>query len=884
MRNEVQSSDRKEERVKLHLRVIALIGVIVPRRLRVDWKQEWKAELRYREMLLADWDKLNWKTKLDLLRRSLGAFRDALCLQPARLEDEMFQDLRFALRMLRNEPAFTAIAVLTLALGIGANTAIFSVVNAALLQPLPYAQADELVTIYNTPGGEARWPLSPRAYLNLKRRDSVSTDLAALSNKGWPANFTDGGEPERLQGFQVSADLFPLLGVAPQQGRAFLSEEDRPGKNRVVVLSHELWQRRFAADPRIVGQALTLNGDSYTVIGVMPADFRFLARTDLWTPLAFTATDENDNAGYLEVIGRRKSGVSFAQASAEVEVISREFENNPNSEVRTRLGIPQAMMTKEIRPMLLLLMGAVGFVLLIACANLANLLLARGNVRRRELAIRSALGASRFRVVRQLLVESALLAVVGGGIGLLLANWAIQFLASGLPEYLANANSRVALLKIDTTALSFTFALSLLTSVLFGLVPALQLSKFNLNETLKEGGRTGGSRSRLRSGLVVAEVALAMLLLVGGGLMIKSFWRLSRVNLGYEPAGVLTAKIDPSGTRYETFAGVTAFYQELLERVRVIPGMRDAGTINSLNAGFSFSIDEHPTLPPEQKPGASINQVSADYFRAMGIPLRAGRFFTDRDVKGTQPVVIIDETLAQRYFPDENPIGKHINGEFSRGAGNTSREIVGVVGGAKYWTLSREPNPHMYFSYLQENWWSMTLVVRAQSGEPMKLAAPIRAALTAIDKNQPIHSFKPLEAEVSELVAPQRFTTMLLAGFAAMAALLAGLGIYGVMSYAVTQRTQEIGIRMALGAQTRDVMKVVMRQGVILTVAGVTIGLTASLAITRVISDLLFGVEATDPATLVAITLLLLVVALVACFIPARRATRVDPIVALRYE
>ena len=871
-------------RFRFWLWLIRLIGVIVPRRLRADWRQEWEAELRYRETLMADWDKLNWKTKLDLLRRSLGGFWDALSLQPQRLEDEMFQDLRYGVRMLRKNPGFTAIAVLTLALGIGANTAIFSVVNAALLQPLPYAQADELVAIYNTPGGEARWPLSPRAYLNLKSRISVFTDVAALSNKGWPANFTDGGEPERLQGFQVSANLFLLLGIAPEQGRAFLSEEDRPGKNRVVLLSHELWQRRFAGDPRIVGQALTLNGDSYTVVGVMPADFRFLAKTDLWTPLAFTTVDENDNAKYLEVIGRRKSGVSFAQASAEVEAISREFVNNPSSEVRTLIGIPQAMMTKEIRPMLLLLMAAVGFVLLIACANLANLLLARGNVRRRELAIRSALGAGRFRVVRQLLVESALLAVVGGGIGLLLANWAIQFLASGLPEYLANANSRVALLKIDTTALSFTFALSLLTSVLFGLVPALQLSKFNLNEALKEGGRTGGSRSRLRSALVVAEVALAMVLLVGGGLMIKSFWRLSRVNLGYEPAGVLTAKIDPSGTRYETFASVTAFYQELLERVRVIPGVRDAGTINSLNAGFSFSIDEHPPLPPEQKPGASINQVSADYFRTIGIPLRAGRFFTDRDVKGAQPVVIIDETLAQRYFPGEDPIGKHINGEFSRGAGNTSREIVGVVGGAKYWTLSQEPNPHMYFSYLQENWWSMTLVVRAQSGEPMKLAAPIRGVLTAIDKNQPIHSFTPLEAEVSKLVAPQRFTTMLLAAFAALAALLAAIGIYGVMSYSVTQRTNEIGIRMALGAQARDVMKVVMRQGVILTVAGVTIGLAASFALTRVISDLLFGVEPTDPATLVAITLLLLVVALVACFIPARRATRVDPIVALRYE
>src|SRR4030095_8032971 len=375
---------RQTDRFRFWLWLIRVIGVIVPRRLRADWKQEWEGELRYRELLLADWDNLNWKTKADLLRRSLGAFWDALSLQPERLEDEMFQDLRYGARMLRKNPGFTVIAVVTLALGIGANTAIFSVVNAVLLQALPYPDADELVAIYNTVGGQSRWSLSPRAYLNLKSHEGISTDVAALSNKGWAANLTNSGEPERLQGFQISANLFPLLGIAPQQGRAFLSEEDRPGKNRVVVLSHELWHRRFSADPQIVGQPLTLNGDSYTVIGVMPVDFRFLTRTDLWTPLAFTAADENDNANYLEIIGRRKSGVSFEQAGAEVEAIAREFENTPPSEVSTVPAIPQAMMTKEIRPMLLLLMASVGFVLLIACANLANLLVARGIVRRRE--------------------------------------------------------------------------------------------------------------------------------------------------------------------------------------------------------------------------------------------------------------------------------------------------------------------------------------------------------------------------------------------------------------------------------------------------------------------------------------------------------------------
>jgi putative ABC transport system permease protein len=798
--------------------------------------------------------------------------------------ETLWQDVRYSLRMLRKNPGFTLIAVLTLALGIGANTAIFSVVNAVLLQPLPYASADQLVSIYNTPGGDMRWPLSPISFLNLKSHNSVFTDVAALSNKEWPANLTGMGEAERLQGFQVSANLFSLLGVAPQQGRAFLSEEDHPGSNRVVVLSNELWQGRFAADPQIIGKTLTLNGDPYTVIGVMPAGFRFFAKTDLWTPLAFTAADENDPAGYLEVIARRKPGVSFEQAGAEVDAISRETVKVPNSEVHARLGLPQATLTENVRPMLLLLMTAVGFVLLIACANIANLLLARGNVRRRELAIRAALGAGRWRVVRQLLTENALLAFISGGIGLFLASWVVKFLASGLPEHLAGANSRVALLKIDTTALGFTFAISLLTSALFGLVPALQLSRIDLHEALKEGGRTAGPRNRLRSALVVAEVALAMVLLVGGGLMINSLWRLARVNLGYEPAGVLTAKIDPSGPRYEEFARVTAFYQDLLERVRAIPGVRDAGVINSLNASFPFSIDEHPPLPPEQDQSARINQVSGDYFRAMGIPLRAGRFFTDRDVKGAPSVVIIDETFAKHYFPGENPIGKHINGEFSRGTGKSSREIVGVVGGAKYWFLTHEPLPHIYFSYLQENWTSMSLVVRAQSGDPMSLAAPIRAELAAIDRTQPIHSFKPLEATVSELVAPQRFTTMLLAGFAALAAGLAAIGIYGVMSYAVTQRTREIGVRMALGAEARDVLKVIMMHGVVLVAIGVTIGLAASFALTRLISGMLFGVEATDPATLVVITLLLVVVALVASYIPARRATKVDPMEALRYD
>jgi len=794
----------------------------------------------------------------------------------------MIQDLRYGLRMLVKNPGFTLIAILTLALGIGANTAIFSVVNAVLLQPLPYAKADELAAIYlrtDRDPADSGFPFSPAGYLNLKNHNTVFTDVAALSNKGWPANLIGAGEPERLQGFQVSANLFPLLGASAELGRTFVAEEDRPGAPHVVVLSHELWQRRFSGARDILGRQLALNSESYTVVGVMPAEFRYYAKTDLWTPLAFTVAEENERqSNYLEVLVRRRPGISNDVATADADRLAREFLNNPKSDLHARLSVPQTLMTKEVRPMLLLLFAAVGFVLLIACVNMANLTLARGTVRRRELAVRAALGAGRLRLTRQLLLESAMLAVAGGAVGLLLAHWEIQFIAGGLPEYLVAANSRVALLKVDMTALAFTFGLALLTSLLFGLVPAWQLSRVDLNEELKEGGRTVGLRNRFRSALVVAEVMLAMVTLVGAGLMIRSFWHLAHVNPGFEPSGVLTAKIDPAGANYKEPAQVSGFYQELLARVSAIPGVSSAGIINSLNSSTPISVDEHPPVPLEQHPQTQTNQVSGDYFRAMGIPLRAGRTFNDRDAKGAPSVIVVDESLARRQFPNENPLGKHLH------FWDKAWEIVGVVGGAKYWSLSEGAAPQIYLSYLQVNWGSMSLVVRSQSGDPLRFTGPIRSELAAIDKNQPIHSFKTLEATVSELVAPQRFTTVLLAGFAALAALLAAVGIYGVMSYAVTQRTREIGVRMALGAQPKDVLKVLMTHGFMLVSVGVGLGLAASFALTRLMADLLFGVEPTDKATLGAMTLLLVAVALFACYIPARRATKVDPLVALRYE
>jgi putative ABC transport system permease protein len=794
----------------------------------------------------------------------------------------MIQDLRYGIRMLLKNPSFTILAVITLALGIGANTAIFSVTNAVLLRSLPYVRAQELVGVYlseSDDAPEARFPLSPALYLTLRKQNSSFTDVAALSNKGWAANLTNAGEAERLQGYQVSGNLFSLLGTNAELGRTFAPEEDKPGSNHVVLLSHDLWQRRFGGDSRVVGRNLTLNNQTYTVIGVLPADFRFYSKTDLWTPLAFDLKEENEgHSNYLYVIARRKPGVSIQQARSDADQIATAYINNPKSQLHARLTPPQDLLIREVKPMLLLLVSAVGFVLLIACVNIANLSLARGTVRRRELAVRTALGARRLHLVRQLLVESSLLAFAGGAIGVLLANWALKFLAAGLPEYLADANAHVALLSLDATALVFTVGVTLLTTFLFGLVPALQLSRVDLNTELKETGRAAITRSRFRSVLVVTEIALAMITLVGAGLMLKSFWHLLRVNPGYEPAGVLTAQIDPTGDVYKELPQINAFYKSLLDRVSTIPGVTRAAIINSLNASTNISVVEHPHVAPEQRTSAQMNQVSEQYFSAMGIPLRAGRVFNDRDVKGSTPVVIIDESLAHREFPGENPIGKHLN------FWDESWEVVAVVGGARYWGLNGEPVPHMYFSHLQVNWRSMSLIVRTKGENPMNLVGPIRAELAALDKNQPIHSFKTLEATVSDLVAPQRFTTLLLTSFAGLAALLSAIGIYGVISYSVTQSTREIGVRIALGARPANVVRMVVGNGLVLAVIGVLFGLGGSYALTRLMTTLLFDVKPTDTATFATVAVGLFLIALIASYIPARRATKVDPLVALRNE
>ncbi len=872
-----------------YLWLISAVSLFIPRRFRAGWKQEWEAELLHREETLTKWRK---KAGLDLFKHSTGSFWDALWLQPRRLEEDMFQDLRYGARMMWKTPAFTVVVVLTLALGIGANTAIFSVVNAVLLRSLPYHQADELEMFYFTNAqGDEEWFVTSAAYQDLKRQSSAFTDIAAWGNSTWPANLTGDGEAERLQGFQISPNFFQVLGVTAEHGRTFLPEEDRFGQANVVVMSHELWQRRFGGQQDVIGRSILLNGTPYHVIGVMPPDFRFILKTDVWAPLTLPATSGVQNDADLQLLFRRRSDVSTEAARAQIENILGPHVGNSSSNLRGHLKPLQTVLTVGERQMLTILFAAVGFVLLIACANVANLLLARASNRGRELAIRGALGAGRWRIVRQLLVESTMLAVFGGACGLLLANWCIRLLIGGLPESVAAKNSHVAMLGLDGWALGYTFVLSGLTTIIFGLIPALRTSKVSLNEALKEGGRgdsPGRWNTRFRSLLVVTEIALASVLLTGAGLMIKSFWQLSNVNRGFDSAGVLTAKIDPSSDRYRDSQQIVVFYQQALERISAIPSVQHAGIVNNWDYGWRVEVEAEAPIPEEQRPLAARYPVSVDYFKAMRIPLRSGRFFSDRDLVGAPPVVIIDETLARRHFPNSNPIGKHLKFQ------DALREIVGIVGATKNWrpySFGRDEDfPRVYLPYQQfscdgqKTCWSMSLIVRSQSGDPMSLLPAIRRELAAVDKNQPIHSFKLLEQSVSELSADRRFSTLLLAAFAALAVLLAVVGIYGVMSYTVVQRTHEIGIRLALGAQRSDVLKMVIGRGLLLAFSGISIGLIASLALARVLASLLYRVSANDPLTIICVSILLICIALLACYIPARRAAKVDPLVALRYE
>ncbi|HJQ25168.1 MAG TPA: ABC transporter permease [Blastocatellia bacterium] len=800
--------------------------------------------------------------------------------------NSLLQDLRYGARMLLKAPSFTVVAIITLALGVGANAAIFSVVNAVLLRPLPYAEPDRLMIIRETKLPQfPEFSCSPGNFLDWQKQNTVFERMVAIGTGSF--NLIEGSEPERLLGMRVSDGFLETLGVQPALGRDFLTEENQPGHNFVVILSHGLWQRRFGGDSNVLNRAITLNGQSYTVVGVMPASFRYGGRViDLWTPIAFTAQQAQQHGShYLQVIARLKPGATQEQAHAEmIAIAARLAEQYPDANAGWSVFVMPLLQyaVRSIKLALLVLLGAVGFVLLIACANVANLLLARAASRQKEVAIRTAMGASRWRIVRQLLTESLLLSLVGGAVGLLLAVWGKDLLLALAPEDLP----RVSEASLDRWVIIFTAGITLLTGLSFGLVPALQASRPNLNETLKDAGRgstAGGRRHLIRSSLVVLEVATALVLLVGAGLLIKSFMRLQNVDPGFNPNNALMVKIGLPQKKYTPEQG-GAFYKQLIEKVAALPGVESVGAacVLPLDDDFvlGFDIQGRPPYAPGDEPSTNYYSVTPDYFKAMGIPLLHGRLFNDRDTKDAPHVAIINETMARKYFPDEDPIGKRINVTMGP---TLYREIVGIVGDVKQYGLDGNTPPETYEPYLQQPMSFMSLVVRSNS-DPTGLSAAIRGEVLSIDKEQPVSSIHPLTELVASSMAQQRFAMLLLSVFAAVAMLLALVGIYGVMSYSVTQRVHEIGIRMALGASSGDVLRLVVGHGLRLTLLGIVAGVGAAYGLTRLMSTLLFAVSATDLTTFILFSAALAVVALAACLVPARRATRVDPMIALRYE
>ncbi|HEX7177553.1 MAG TPA: ABC transporter permease [Pyrinomonadaceae bacterium] len=803
----------------------------------------------------------------------------------------MLQDLKYGFRMLLKTPGVTFIAILALALGIGANTAIFSVVNAVLLRPLQYRESERLAIM---------WEKTPKmdtsvAYPNFKDwREQQTVFDAVAAGRLHSFNLTGTGEPERLQGRMVAHEFFGVLGVEPFKGRDFTADEDRTGANRTAILGHGFWQRRFGGDQSIVGKELTLNSQSYTVIGITPPDYRYGTDTDVFVPLGLFESEYAERGAHpgIYVLGRMKPGVTLEQARAGMDTLMAQLEQaypKTNQDRRIHIESLYENTVSDVRPALYVLLGAVGFVLLIACANVANLLLARSASRQKEIAIRTALGAGRWRIVRQLLTESVILSLVGGAAGLLLALWGTDLLIAAVPDNIP----RLSEAGVDTRVLVFTLGVSVLTGVVFGLFPALQASRPDLNESLKEGERgSTGARHRLRNALVVTEVAVALVLLVGAGLMVRSFWRLQSVDTGFDPKGILTMRLSVAAKDGEGQKAMN-FIDDVTARVRALPGIEAAAFTTGLPfAGASeqsFWVDGRPRADEREFMMAVMYTTATGYFEAMNIGLKKGRYLDERDRSGSALVCVIDESLAAKAFPDEDPIGQRL----TIGPPEAPPyEIVGVVEHVKHYGLEGEVpvDPQFYFSlaqipepFLPRMVGRGTIVVRTK-GDPLALAGQVRQQVLAADPNQPVFNTRTMEEIVANSTGQRRFAMTLLTIFAGVALLLAAVGLYGVMSYTVTQRTHEIGIRMALGARGGDILGMVVRQGMVLVILGVVIGVIAALLLTRVMSGLLYGVSASDPMTFGGISLLLAGVAFLACFVPARRATRVDPMVALRYE
>ena len=811
--------------------------------------------------------------------------------------ETLLQDLKYGIRMLVKNPGFTAIAVIALAPGIGPTTAIFSVVNAVLLKPLPFVEPSQLLMVYETnlQRGFNRGTMSYPNFADVRDQNQVFEKMSSYHSGDFI--LTGRGEPLRLQGAVVNADLFPLLGVKASLGRTFLPDEDKPGSVRVVVLSNRLWRNHFNSDPGVVGNSLVLDGKNFTVVGVMPEGFQFPVQNEpveLWSTIAGEASGEDPmtshrGAHYMNAIARLKPGVTIEQARADLETIAGRLEQQyPDTNSHRGVFIESALesLVTDVRLALLVILGAVGCVLLIACANVANLLLARATSRHKEMAIRAALGASRLRVMRQLLTESIFLAILGGSIGLLLALWGTSLLVS----IIGNDVPRSAEIGIDGRVLGFTLLVSLLTGVVFGLVPALHSSKTDLTESLKEGGRgstEGSRRNTMRGALVIIEVAIAVVLLAGAGLLIQSLLRLQHVNPGFNPKNVLSFSLGLPEVKYSTQKQID-FFNEIISRIESLPGVQAASAVLPLPLGsdrirITFET-EGRSIPRSELPASEYRAVALNYFRTMGIPLLKGRDFDERDSRQSTQVIVVNEDFAQRFFPGDDAIGKHIKPGMSNGEDKPAwREIVGIVGSVHHLSLSSEPTPEYYVPHTQMPFDSMTIVARTE-GDPRALISAVQREVRALDSELPVYNIKTLEEYVAASVAQPRFNTVLLAIFAGIALVLTAVGLFGVMSYTVRQRTHEIGIRMALGAAQTDVLKMVVRQGMTLAGIGMGIGLAGAYFLTQLITSMLFGIGATDPLTFVAISVVLAIVALGACFVPARRATRVDPMVALRYE